>query len=71
MPKELFPSSYECDCGHVSHFFENTIRECKRESDRKEVRLGDSDLPDEHFIVFFQGEMVDIICPKLTPKNKK
>jgi hypothetical protein len=64
MPKELFPSSYECDCGHVSHFFENTIRECKRESARKEIRLGDSaPAGQEHTIVFFQGKMVDIICP--------
>jgi len=64
MPKELFPSSYECDCGHISHFFENTIRECKKESHRKEISLGDSSLENEHIIVFYQGEMIDIICPK-------
>ncbi len=27
--KEIFPSSYECDCGHQSLFCENTIREAK------------------------------------------
>ena len=43
MPKEIFPSSYECDCGHQSHFFENTIREMKALSRRKEARLVDSD----------------------------
>ena len=63
MPKEIFPSSYECDCGHQSHFFENTIREIKAMSRKKKVRLGDSE-PDEHYIVFYKGEMVDIICPK-------
>ena len=62
MPKEIFPSSYECDCGHQSHFFENTIREIKTMSRKKKVRLGDSE-PDEHIIVFYKGEMVDIICP--------
>jgi hypothetical protein len=25
MPKEIFPSSFECDCGHQSDFFENTV----------------------------------------------
>ncbi len=27
MPKEIFPSSFECDCGYQSHFFENTTKE--------------------------------------------
>ena len=62
MPKELFPSSYLCDCGHQSDFFENTIREAKRMSQKKKVRLGDSEL-DEHTIVFYRGKMVDIVCP--------
>jgi hypothetical protein len=35
MPKEIFPSSYECDCGHQSHFFENTIKEAKALSHKK------------------------------------
>lgn len=62
MPREIFPSSYECDCGHQSHFFENTIKEMKAMSHKKRVRLGDS-AKDEHYIVFYKGEMVDIICP--------
>ena len=41
MPKEIFPSSYECDCGRRSHFFENTIREMKAMSRKKKMRLGD------------------------------
>jgi len=41
MPKEIFPSSYECDCGHQSHFFENTTRGMKAMSRKKLVRLGD------------------------------
>jgi len=62
MPREIFPSSYLCDCGHQSDFFENTIREIKAMSRKKKVRLGDSDIP-EHTIVFYKGEMIDIICP--------
>jgi len=68
MTKELFPSSYECDCGHESHFFENTIKEMKRMSKKKEVRLGDS-TEDEHTIIFYKGKAVEIICPKLGKCN--
>jgi hypothetical protein len=62
MPEEIFPSSYLCDCGHQSDFFENTIREIKAMSHKKIVYLGDSE-PDEHTIVFHKGHMIDIICP--------
>jgi hypothetical protein len=63
MPKEIFPSSYECDCGHQSHFFENTVKAMKVMSQKKTVRLADAAL-EEHIIVFDQGRMVEIICPK-------
>src|SRR5262245_40101902 len=66
MPQELFPSSYLCDCGHRSDFFENTIREAKRESQKKIVYLVDSE-PEEHTIVFARGELIDILCPKQHP----
>ena len=63
MPKELFPSSYLCDCGHQSDFFEHTIREAKAMSQKKKVYLADS-APEEHTIVFYRGKMVAIQCPK-------
>jgi hypothetical protein len=63
MPQELFPSSYVCDCGHQSDFFERTIREAKRRSYKKTFYLVDS-APDEHTIVFAQGHMIAIICPR-------
>jgi hypothetical protein len=63
VPKEIGLSSYECDCGHQSHFFANTIREAKAISHKRTVRLGDSET-DEHTIVFEHGKMVDILCPK-------
>jgi hypothetical protein len=60
MPREWFPSSYECDCGHQLHFCEGTVNEMKRMSLRKEVRLAEG----EHVVVFHRGMMVDVLCPK-------
>ena len=62
MPRELYPSSYECDCGHQSHFFENTIWEAQTKSRKREIHLGDSEV-DEHTIIFFKGEVFSLICP--------
>jgi hypothetical protein len=69
MPKEIFPSSYLCDCGHQSDFFENTIREAKRMSRKKKIHLHDS-AKEEHVIVFLKGKFVDIICPKAGQAEK-
>ena len=63
MPREILPSSYQCDCGHQSDFFENTIREVKATSFKKRIYLSDSER-EEHTIVFYRGEMVEILCPK-------
>lgn len=63
MPEEIFPSSYRCNCGHQSHFFENTIREAKAMSQKRTVRLSDSEA-EEHTIVFEHGKMITIFCPK-------
>ena len=62
VPREIYPSSYLCDCGHQSDFSENTISEVKAMSHKRKVYLGDA-MPDEHTIVFYKGKMVDIICP--------
>jgi hypothetical protein len=63
MPKEIFPSSFECDCGHQSDFSERTVRDMKAMSQKKKVYLADS-APEEHTIVFYRGKMVEIQCPK-------
>ena len=68
MPKEIDFSSYECDCGHPSHFFANTIKEAKAISQKRTVRLGDFEA-DEHIIVFEHGKMVGIICPRRDPQR--
>jgi len=64
MPKEIFPSSFECDCGHRSDFCEGTVQEMRRMSRDKEVRLGDGPGPDEHVIVFRGEKMVDTHRPR-------
>ena len=56
MPKEIDFSSYQCDCGHQSHFFANTIKEAKTMSQRRTVRLGDSEAH-QHTIVFEHGKL--------------
>src|SRR5437867_4101195 len=72
MPKEIFPSSFACDCGHQSDFFENTVREMKAMSQKKKVYLADS-APEEHTIVFYRGKLVEIQCPKQaqSPETKQ
>jgi hypothetical protein len=65
MPREVDDCSYVCDCGHRSDFFERTIRDLKRMSLRREQRLGDSAGKNEHLIVFRDGRMLSIVCPKL------
>ncbi len=54
--KEVFPSSFECDCDNESHLFKNTVRNMKRMSKKKRVRLGDDY---KHTIVFYKGEAID------------
>jgi len=64
MATEIYPSSYECDCGQESHFFENTIRDMKQMSMKKPVRIsGDA----KHTIVFKKGRATEIICPVKGP----
>lgn len=62
MALELIPSSFRCDCGHESHFFESTVNEMKKMSKRKRVTLRDDD---DHSIIFYKGEPIEVICPKL------
>ena len=64
MAKSIFPSSFRCDCGHESHFFENTVRELKEMSIKKREHLGDGE-QNEHTIVFQNGEATEIQCPEL------
>src|SRR5215470_5949711 len=63
MPKEIFPSSFQCDCGHQSDFSERIVRDLRAMSQKKKVYLADS-APEEHTIVFYRGKMVEIQCPK-------
>jgi hypothetical protein len=62
----LFPSSFECDCGHQSHFLTNTVGEMEMQSKRrrKPMPLLDSE-KEEHEVVFENGRATAVICPKL------
>jgi hypothetical protein len=59
-------SSFECDCGHQSHFCIGTVRECEEYSvrRRKPMELLDSEA-EEHSVLFENGRAVAMICPKL------
>lgn len=61
MATELFPSSFRCDCGEELDFFEGTVREMKKMSKNKEVRLGEG----KHTILYRKGEAREILCPTL------
>src|SRR5215471_18091483 len=63
MPKEIFPSSFACDCGHQSDFSERIVRDLRAMSQQKKVYLRDA-APEEHTIVFYRGKLVEIQCPK-------
>ena len=64
MAKEIFPSSYERDCGYVAHFFENTVKEVKKLSHAKRQWLADGTGNDKHVVVFENGEMTTMLCPE-------
>ena len=66
MAKRVMPSSFRCDCGHQSDFFENTVREVEASSrrGRKWVELLDSEA-NEHGIEFRDGRATAVNCPQL------
>jgi len=64
MPREIFPSSYECDCGFVAHFTENTVKEVKKRSQAKRQWLADGTGTEKHIVVFEGGEMTTMLCPR-------
>ena len=71
MPKEIFPSSYECDCGYVAHFFENTVKEVKKLSQSKRQWLADGTGTEKHIVVFEDSEMTTMLCPKQGHSEKR
>lgn len=66
MPKEIFFSSYLCECGHQIDFSENTVGEVKQKSKGKRQWLMETcnNPAEEHVVVFDDGKMVDILCPE-------
>lgn len=66
MAKRIIPSSFECDCGHQSHFCERPIWEMEADSRkrRRPIYIRDSER-DPHSIEFSGGKAVAVICPRL------
>jgi hypothetical protein len=62
----IIPSSYQCACGHQSHFSENTVKEAKEHSkkSKKKLRLGDSET-NEHWVIYEKGCCTGVECPDL------
>ncbi len=71
---EIYEPSYLCpSCSKQIDFFENTIREMKRDSLRRPQILEEGGLGDDlHQVVFEGGRMARILCPcKATRKSKE
>jgi hypothetical protein len=62
----IIPSSYQCACGHQSHFFENTVKEATGHSKKikNKLRLGDSEKK-EHWVIYEKGRCIGVECPDL------
>jgi len=70
MPKEIYPSSYICDCGYRCSFCESTINELKTASmKRKQALIADEEL---HEVIFDHGGIIAVYCPREnTSKTRK
>jgi repressor LexA len=62
MPKEIGPSSYECDCGYVAQFSENAVRDLKQRSLMKRQWLSEGGEAGRHIVVFEGGKMTMMLC---------
>src|SRR6266566_4899066 len=65
MARRMVSSSFECDCGHQSHFCEGTVRDMEADSRRrhKRMHLLDSEA-EEHAIELEEGVATAVIWPK-------
>ena len=64
MPKEIGPSSYECDCGYVAQFSDNAVRDLKQRSLLKRQWLSAGGEAGRHIVVFEGGRMTMMLCSK-------
>jgi len=69
MPKEIYPSSYVCDCGYQCDFSENTVNEIRVASmKRKQALIADDGL---HEVIFDHGGMIALYCPRTNTRKGK
>ena len=71
MAKEIDSFSYKCECGHVAHFLEDTVREVKERSHAKRQWLSDGTGIEKHIVVFEGGRMTTMLCPKQGHHEKR
>jgi len=64
MPREIEPSSFECECGYVAHFSENTVREVKQCSLAKRQWLSEGTGLWKHIVVCEGGKMTTMLGPR-------
>ena len=63
MPKEIEPSVYQCDCGYVARFSENTVRDAKDRSLTKKQWISEGAGLEKHIVFFENGEMTVMLWP--------
>ena len=64
MPEEIEPSSYQCDCGYVARFSENTVNEVKQRSLTRRQWLSDGDGIEKHIVVRQECKLPAILCAR-------
>jgi hypothetical protein len=70
MPREIYPSSYVCDCGYLCDFSENTVNEIRVAGMKRKQRLIAED--GLHEVIFDGGGMIAVYCPREnTSKRRK
>jgi hypothetical protein len=62
MPKEIYPSSYICDCGYQCDFSESTVKEVRAASMKRRQELIADD--GQHGVTLDHGKMVSLYCPR-------
>jgi len=66
MPKEILPATYECDCGFVAHFTEDSVKEAKARSvsfaNKQWLVSGEGF--EKHLVMFEGGKLLTVLCSK-------
>ena len=64
MPKEIQPYAYQCDCGYLAQFSENSVKDAKARSLGKQQWISEGQGLEKHIVVFQDGIMTTMLCPR-------